>query len=177
MGVAMANRVADPVSLEAFVPPCKLIQEGGLFVPYYNASSTLALVAGEPIVAYGRVCIVQKTILPQKMGTVLFDWIVSALLDTAHSGDIGQGDLIYWDTDIDVVTPIDSSKFGTAVVAGIGGASASIPTNGFILGRATSEHYEHDIPLDGSDDIVCATDGSKRVRVVAIPGAPTTYEA
>lgn len=169
MPISTPNRVADPVSLEAYEPPCVLRQEGGLFIPYYNSNAT-TLIAGEPVVAAGRVCIVQKTILPGKMGTLIADWIVDALLDLAHTGDINQDDLIYWDTDLDAVTPIE----GGAAVSGIGAASATLPTNGFILGRAYGPHYDTP-PVDGSDDFLGAQTGSKRVRVVSLPGAPTTY--
>jgi hypothetical protein len=171
MPVATPNRVADPVSLEAFVAPTVVRQEGGLFIPYFNASTTESILAGEPVIHAGRVCIAQRTILPQKMGTLLESWIVDALLALDHSGDINQNDLIYWDLDKDAVTPIE----GGAAVDGIGAATAAQPTNGFILGRASGPHYEHEVPVDGSDDMVCATTGSKRVRVVCLPGAPTTY--
>ena len=170
MGIATPNRNADPVSLEAYEPPCILRQEGGLFIPFMNQSTTLTLVAGEPVVALGRVCIVQRTILPQKMGTVIADWIVDAILDPANSAEINQGDLVYWDTDLSAVKPIE----GGAAVAGIGAAKATVPTNGFILGRAAGPHYDTP-PVNGSNELICANGDSLRVRVVSIPGAPTTY--
>lgn len=172
MPVSTPNREANPVSLEAYVPPCVLRQEAGLFIPYYNNAANDTLVAGEPIVAFGQVCIVQKTILPGRMGTLITDWIVEALLATEQATDIDQGDLVYWDTDKNAVTPIE----GGAAVAGIGAAINVLPTNGFILGRAVSQFYREDHPsLDGSGNAICANGDSLRVLVASIPGAPTTY--
>jgi hypothetical protein len=163
MPIDTPNREADPVTLESFVAPCKLKQEGGLFIPYYNAGST-AYITGEPVVLMGRVCIVQKTILPGKLGTLVADWIVDALLDTSHTGNITQGDLIYWDTDVNVVTEIESGD----ATSGLGGAvHGSAPTNGFILGRA--------VQIGPATSGVVAGTGSTRVRVVSVPGAPTEY--
>lgn len=173
MPISTPNRVADPVSLEAYDPPCIVRQEGGLFIPYFNKASANTLIAGEPIVHAGRVCIVQRTILPGHMGTLLADWIVDAILDPAHTGDINQNDIIYWNTTKNAVKPIG----GGAAVAGIGAAVAAVPSTGqgFLLGRASGPHYETGAPVDGSGDMVCAATGSIRVRVVAIPGAPTVY--
>lgn len=173
MPIATPNRLADPVSLEAYVPPCIVRQEGGLFIPYYNKTTNNTLLAGEPIVHAGRVCIVQKTILPGEMGTLLADWIVDAIMDPAHTGDINQNDIVYWNTTKNAVTPIE----GGAAVAGIGAAVASVPGagEGFMLGRASGPHYRTGAPVDGSGDMVCANGDSLRVRVVAIPGAPTVY--
>lgn len=162
MPIDMPNREADPVTLEAYTPPCIVKQEGGLFIPFYNSGNT-CYVTGEPIVYFGRVCIVQKTILPGKMGTLLADWVVDALLDSNHSGDINQGALIYWDTDLDEATLIET---GTAA-SGLGAAKASAPSNGFILGRA--------VQIGPASSAVVATTGSTRVRVVSVPGAPTEY--
>lgn len=169
MPVTTPNRVADPVILESFEAPCLLKQEGGLFIPYFNKGPN-SLIAGEPIVALGRVCIVQRTILPGEMGTLVADWIVEAILNPAHSGDINEGDLIYWNTALNAV----KSQVTGAVVSGIGAAAAAVPTNGFILGRACGP-FSKSPPVDGSGDLVCATTGSKRVMVVNVPGAPTTY--
>ena len=169
MPVSTPNRVADPVSLEAFVAPCILRQDFGGHVNWYNDTGA-TVIAGEPVNAFGQICIATRTILPGKMGVLATDWIVDALLDTAHSGDILQGALVYWDTDLDAVTPIE----GGSAVAGIGAASASVPGNGFILGRACASHT--DLPsVNGSNKLKCAVTGSVRVQVVSIPGAPTTY--
>lgn len=175
MGVATPNRIADPVHLESYTPPCKFIQEGGLFVPYYNGSSTLTLLAGEPVVFGDRVGIVQKSILPGKMGTIVLDWIVEAILDPARTGNILQGALVYWDTSKDAVVPIET---GGSAVSGVGAAVSSAPTNGFILGRACSE-FMKDVPsaLVTSNQLICAKTGSVRIRVVSLAGATTTYSA
>jgi hypothetical protein len=180
MGVATPNRLADPVILESYVNPCNLLQEGGLFINYFNASSTLTLLAGEPVVYLNRVCIVQRSILPKKMGIVLTDWQVDALLDPTHTGDINIGDLIYWDLDANAVTrkanySMNSTIPSTTYIEGIGAASASVPDNGFILGRAAADFLEDPAPyLDGSGDLVVAKTGSKRVRVVPIANYPVT---
>lgn len=110
----------------------------------------------------GRVCIVQKTILPGKIGTLIADWIVDALIKSGGAGNISQGDLVYWDMDENIVTEIESGDS----TSGIGAASASVPTNGFILGRAVM------VDPDATYAAVAAT---QRVRVASIPGAPTTY--
>lgn len=174
MPISTPNRAADPVSLEAYEAPCIVRQEGGLFIPFYNKTTNDTLIAGEPIVHAGRVCIVQKTILPGKMGTLLADWIVDAILDPALAADIDQNQIVYWNTTLNVVKPIE----GGSAVAGIGAASDTTPgaSEGFILGRASGPHFEHGPPnLDGSGNMICAETGAKRVRVVAIPGAPTEY--
>ncbi len=162
MPIATPNRIADPVSLEAFDPPCILRQEGGLFIPYKNTSTTDSLIAGEPVNYMGRICIVQKTILPGKIGTLIADWMADAMLKSGGDGNIAQGALIYWNTAIDIVTEINTGD----VVTGIGAAQASAPSYGFILGRAVMIAHE---------DTYAATATSLRVRVVSLPGAPTVY--
>ena len=162
MPIATPNRIADPVSLEAYEPPCILRQEGGLFIPFKNTSTTESFVAGEPVFYFGRTCIVQKTILPGKIGTLISDFMVDALLDLNHSGNISQDSLVYWDLDLNA-----SLITGTATVSsGLGAATNQIPTNGFMLGRAV---------MVSPDETYTAVTGSKRVRVVSLPGAPTTY--
>lgn len=164
MPIATPNLIADPVTLEAYEAPCALRQEGGLFIPFKNTGTTTSYIAGEPIVIFGRVCIVQKTIKPGKVGTVLADWIVDALLKSGGSGNVSQGDLVYWDTDLDIVTQLESG----AATTGLGAATTTLPTNGFILGRAV---------LNDAADTYAAVATSKRVKVVAVPGAPTEYSA
>lgn len=172
MGYATPNRVNDPVQLEQFVDPSNIKQMGGLFLDYFNESTTDTILMGEPIVFNGRVWLAQKPILPQSYGTIVSDWIADFLLDTAHTGDINQGDLIYWDTDVDVVTFYNA----TTALAGIGGAAASQPTNGFILGHAVGNR-ETDLGVDGSNDKLAAKTGSKYVRVVSLSGPTTSYSA
>jgi hypothetical protein len=163
MPIATPNRIADPVTLEAYVPPCILRQEGGLFIPFKNTGSTTSYIAGEPVHAFGRICIVQRTILPGKIGTVIADWMVDVLIKSGGAGNISQGDLVYWDMDEDIVTTLEDTS---TVVTDFGAATASVPSNGFVLGRAV---------MVNEDDTYAAVAASKRVRVVNLPGAPITY--
>jgi len=162
MSIETPNRIADPVSLEAYEPPCILRQEGGLFIPFKNTSTTKSFVAGEPVYRFGRVCIVQKTILPGKIGTLVAEFIVDALLESGGSGNVTQESLVYWDLDKDIVTVIETGE----TASGLGAASNQIPTNGFILGRAVMVD-----PLD----TYAAVSTTKRIRVASLPGAPTAY--
>lgn len=168
MPIATPNRLADPISLEAFVPPCILRQEAGIHVNWYNNTGN-TVIAGEPLVAFGQVCIASRTILPGKMGVLVTDWIVDAILNPAHVGDILQDALVYWNRALNAVTPIE----GGAPVVGIGAAAAAVPAQGFILGRACFGHT--DFPVLSGGNLVCATTGSMRVQVMCIPGAPTIY--
>lgn len=169
MGYAMPNRVNNPVQLEQFVEPSDIKQWDGLFMPYFNESTSLDILMGEPVVFGGRVWLAQKPILRQKYGTLVSGWIAHFLLDPDHTGDINQGDTIYWDTDANAVT-----YYNGGICPGIGAASASQPTNGFILGHAIGNR-ELDLGVDSSDDLLCAQTGSKYVPVVALPGATTSY--
>jgi hypothetical protein len=171
MPVNTPNRVAHPVSLEAFVPPTILRQESSLYIDYYNDGPN-TIIIGEPVIFMGRVCIAQRTILPGKMGTLLMDWIVDAILEPSHSGNILQGQIIYWDLEADAVTPIE----GGAVVPGIGAATTSIPDEGFILGRAMGEHKESPV-VDNNNKLIVATTSSQRVRVASVTTLTTYTEA
>lgn len=162
MPIATPNRIADPVSLEGYEPPCLLRQEGGLFIPFKNASTTQSYIAGEPLFKFGRVCIVQRTITPGKIGTLISDFIVDALLSGAHSGNITEDSLVYWDWDLDIALITGT----TTTSSGLGAATNQVPSNGFMLGRA--------VLVDPSDTYAAVT-GQKRVRVVSLPGAPTAY--
>lgn len=161
MPISTPNRVAHPVSLESYVPPIVLRQESSLFVDYYNDGAN-TIIAGEPVRFLNRVGYAQRTILPGKMGVLLFDWIGDAILEVGHTGNILQDALVYWDLDEDAVTPVE----GGDAVAGIGAASASVPTNGFILGRAVGVH-QTEPSVSGANKLICAQTGSLRVRVVA----------
>ena len=162
MPIATPNRIADPVSLEGYEPPCILRQEGGLFIPFKNTSETESYVAGEPVFYFGRTCIVQKTILPGKIGTLISDFMVDALLSLVHSGNITQDSIVYWDLGLNA-----SQIIGTeSTSSGLGAATNQIPSNGFMLGRAVYVNHGDDYP---------AVIGSKRVRVVSLPGTPTVY--
>lgn len=162
MPIATPNRIADPVSLEGYEPPCILRQEGGLFIPFKNTSETESYVAGEPVFYFGRTCIVQKTILPGKIGTLISDFMVDALLSLVHAGNITQDSIVYWDLGLNA-----SQIIGTeSTSSGLGAATNQIPSNGFMLGRAVYVNHGDDYP---------AVTGSKRVRVVSLPGTPTVY--
>ena len=165
----MPNRVNNPVQLEQFIEPSNIVQWDGLFAHYFNESTTLDLLMGEPIIFGGKVWLAQRPILRQEYGTIVSGWIASFLLDPAHTGDINQGDTIYWDLDVNAVT-----YYGGGICPGIGAASASQPTNGFILGHAVGNR-EIDLGVDGSNDLLCAKTGSKYVNVVSLPGATTQY--
>lgn len=162
MPIATPNRIADPVSLEAYEPPCILRQEGGLFIPFKNTETTKSFVAGEPVFYFGRTCIVQKTILPGKIGTLISDFMVDALLSLSHSGNITQDSLVYWNLGLNAAEIIGTDTVST----GLGAATNQVPANGFMLGRAVYVN---------PDDAYPAVTGSKRVRVVSLPGTPTTY--
>lgn len=162
MPIATPNRIADPVSLEAYEPPCILRQEGGLFIPFKNTKTTESYVTGEPVYAFGRVCIVQRTILPGKIGTVVADFVVDALMMSGGDGNIPQDYLVYWDWDQDIATIVETG----ATSSGLGAARASVPTNGFVLGRSV---------MVDKDLTFAAVASTKRIRVVSLPGAPTAY--
>jgi hypothetical protein len=162
MPIATPNRIADPVTLEAYEPPCILRQEGGLFIPFKNAGTTTAFVAGEPLFRFGRVGIVQRTTLPGEIGTLIVDFIVDALLPSGGAGNITEDSIVYWNKDLNIATIIESGSTSS----GLGAATNQIPTNGFILGRAVMVNKE---------DTYAATSTTKRIRVVSLPGAPTAY--
>ena len=162
MPILTPNRIADPVSLEGYEPPCILRQEGGLFIPFKNTTTDKSYVAGEPVFYFGRTCIVQKTILPGKIGTLISDFMVAALLSLVHAGNITQDSIVYWDLGLNA-----SQIIGTeSTSSGLGAATNQIPSNGFMLGRAVYVNHGDDYP---------AVTGSKRVRVVSLPGTPTVY--
>lgn len=171
MGYAMPNRVNDPVQLEQFVDPADIKKFGELFLDYYNESTTEGILMGEPVVFGGRVWLAQRPILPQGYGTLVAGWMAAFLLDPAHTGDINQGDVIYWDTDVNAVT-----YYAGGICPGIGAASAALPDNGFILGHAIGNR-EIDLGVDGSNNLLAAKTGSKYVCVVSLPGATTSYSA
>jgi len=128
-------------------------QHAGLLVPYYNPSTTLAFIAGEPIIYNGMVCVSSKLILPSKMGEVYTNWLADFMLDPAHSGDILANATLWWSYDVDAITGNE------------GAVVASAPTNGFILGRAIAKPED---PVDGSNKKKVAVTGSVWVRVASI---------
>ena len=168
MPVSTPNRVADPVQLEQYVSPGLIRQVSGLALPFYNEGDNTIL-EGEPFLFCDRICVSKKPILPGDWGTAYTDWVVDFLLDESLAAAIVQGQLVYWDFDINVVTPYGG---GTAV-SGVGGATDTLPTNGMILGRAVVEKL-FNLGLSGTDMIAAST-SSQRVRVASAPGAATYY--
>ncbi len=129
-------------------------QHAGLLLPYYNPSATLALIAGEPIVYNGMVCVSSKLILPSQMGEVYTNWLCDFRMDPAHTGDVLANATLWWSYDVE------------AIQDNVGCVVASAPTNGFILGRAIAKIED---PVDGSNKKVCASTASKTwVRVASI---------
>ena len=171
MGYAMPNRVNDPVQLEQFVEPSNVIKWGELYLDYFNESTTLGILMGEPVIFGGRVWLAQRPILPQKYGTLVAGWMAAFLLDPAHSGNILQGATIYWDLDVNAVT-----YAAGGICPGIGAASATQPDNGFILGHAMGNR-ELDLGVDGNSKKIAAITGSKYICVTSLPGATTQYSA
>lgn len=151
MPVSTPNRVADPVRLEAFDPPCVLKQSGELSVNYYNTTGNTIL-QGEPVHIGGRVGIAQSVILPGRQGAVVMDWIVEARIGGTLAADILQNDTVWWSYDV------------TSVVAGVGGAVRTAPTNGFILGTAVIPPGQ--VTLNGSSKAIAAPAGASVVRVM-----------
>ena len=168
MPVSTPNRVADPVQLEQYVDPGHIKQVAGLAIPFYNELSS-SILPGEPFQFANRICVSPRVILPGEYGTAYTDWIVDFLLDTSLAANIIQGQIVYWDFDIDVVTPYG----GGDVVDGIGAATDTLPTNGMILGRAVGEPMM--LKDLSSNNLICATTSSLRVRVASLPGAATVY--
>lgn len=178
MPIATPNLAANPVQLEQYTPPSILRQQSGLIIPFYNENDEGTLLPGEPLIFCNRVCLVHKhPILPGKWGSVIVDWIASFLLPADWASSIIQGQLVYWDTDEDVVTLINNniSQTGSSTpVAGIGAATDTLPTNGFILGRAVGNKMYNNTE-DGNGDLPVAGASDSRVMVVSLPGAATWY--
>jgi predicted RecA/RadA family phage recombinase len=152
MPYSTPNRVAYPAILENVGKLCEVVQDGGLYLPYYNRLST-SIMAGEVVLHNGQVCIARRTILPGKDGVIITDWVADVMVDPSLAAAIKSNDVVYWDYDID------------AIVEGIGGATNVAPTNGFIMGRAviTPGFYT----VSGGQAIACAV-GQKRVRVAPV---------
>ncbi len=153
MPVSTPNRVADPVRLESYDPPCVIKQSGELSVNYYNTLTTTIL-QGEPVWIGGRVGIAQSVIHPGQQGTVVMDWIVEARIGGTLAADILQNDTVWWSYDV------------TSVVAGVGGAVRAAPTNGFILGTAVIPPGA--VTLNGSSKAIACPNGATSPAVVRV---------
>lgn len=170
MPVSTPNRNADPVSLEQFTKPGIVRQVQGLAIDFYNELNAGTILPGEPFIFCNRVCISPTAILPGKWGAAYVDWIADFVVDPDLAAAIIQAQLVYWDTDIDVVKNLDTNT----VVGSVGAATDTLPTNGLLLGRAVGDPRWTTTEDGNGDLIVCTTDAS-RVRVVSLPGAATYY--
>jgi len=153
MPISTPNRVADPVVLERFDSPGLLRQAGEIYINYYNTTG-LTILAGEPVIHAGAICIAAEAILPAQQGTVYQNWLVDFIVDVALNANILANDSVWWSYD---VTPITGFS---------GGVVNAAPTNGFILGRAV-------VPpgttrLNGSSKPIAATVDDVRVRVISV---------
>jgi hypothetical protein len=129
-------------------------QHGGLLMNYWNRSTTLAIMPGEPIIINQMVCVCSKLILPSSMGEVYTNWICDFRMNPAHTGDVLANDQLWWSYDVE------------ALQDNVGCAVASAPTNGFILGRAVAKFED---PLNGSNQRVVASTTSRTwVRVASL---------
>lgn len=129
-------------------------QHGGLLMNYFNRSTTLAIVPGEPIIINQMVCVSSKLILPNSMGEVYTNWICDFRMNPAHTGDVLANDQLWWSYDVE------------ALVDNVGCVVAAAPTNGFILGRAVAKAED---PVNGSNQKVVASTTSRTwVRVAAL---------
>lgn len=156
MPISTPNRVADPVMLERYEPPCVLKQTGELSVNYHNTTGNTIL-QGEPVRLGGRIGIAQSAILPGQQGAVIMDWVVEAAIGGTLGADILQDDTVWWSYD---VTSVATSA--------VGGAVRAAPTNGFILGTALAPPSKTST-LNGSSKAIAAASGSAfptRVRVM-----------
>lgn len=151
MVASTPNRAADPIWLESFDPPAIIRQCPGLNLPYRNYTGS-TLVASEPVILNGKVCLCVGTILPGEEGRVITEWMADCILDTGLVGNILQNDVVWWSYDVTVITGCPGAVVNVA------------PTNGFILGRAICMPGE--IRL-ASGDPLAATAGDLRIRVVS----------
>lgn len=144
MPVDQPNREAQPVVLEANVTMATLVNTDSEYVPWFNNTANVYQM-GEIFVSGGAVWVCIESILPSQVGARTSNFVVDAVLDPAHTGNIAQDALIYLDTDLaDADQPM-------------GYATAVEPTNGFVIGRATAS--------SGATSVNVATTGSTTVRV------------
>lgn len=152
MPYSTPNRVAYPAKLESLAPLCEVVQDGGLYLPYYNRLST-SILAGEFVLHNGQVCIARRTILPGKDGTIITDWVADVMVSSALAAAIKSNDTVWWDYS------------DNTIAAGIGAAVRAAPSNGFIIGRAVINPGFYTV--SGGEAIACAV-GQKRVRVAPV---------
>jgi len=152
MPVSTPIRNAQPQMLESYSPPAVIRHAGELQVRYYNKTGN-TLLQGEPVLIGDRIGLCAAVILPNETGEVILDWVADFRVDPALAANILANDQVWWSYDV------------TTVVAGVGGAVRTVPTNGFLLGRASTDGR---IParVDGSNKSICAAAGDMYVRVV-----------
>ncbi len=175
---ATAIRNQGTIEQERFLGPTKLRQAAGLMLPWYNSSTTLTLLAGQPIVAYNRICLVEKAIPPGKMGTVLTDWVAEVMLNPAlGAANILQDAVIYWNTTLNLVQRLDNNVASGTVVSGVGGATTAQPgaSAGFLLGRATTDKDSKNLIISGGNLVVATAGTDKWITVASLPGVATVY--
>lgn len=123
--------------------------------PFINdLASGHTLLPGDPIEKGGYLGIAHAVVYPGQVGEMWHEYIADFLMDDTYSGgDISEDDLIYWDYDLDNMEE-----------SGLGGATTVVPTNGYLIGRATTAQ-----PIDPNNhdpvSSVVAGNGSKYVRV------------
>lgn len=127
------------------------LKSDGFSVPHLNASETLAIFPGEPILkAQGDdpiVCLAQSLIRPGEWKSVLRYW--NAIFPCNFSDTVEDGDDVFWDID-DEVCKLEGDV-----------------TNGFLLGAATFSVEPGETLISGADDrAVVALDSSTFVQVV-----------
>lgn len=148
--------------------PCAIIRECSEddIIQWYNLNATIVL-AGEPIIHNGFVCISANPVMPGQIGNFYKQWIADFYIVTA-AADVLMNDLVYWD--YGVTGPYTNS--GTTKVG-------STPTNGFILGYASFVSIAGAaIALNGSSKPIALAAGTYnacRLRVNSRFIAPTTY--
>lgn len=178
VNAATVIRNQGTIEQERFLGPSRLRQAGGLMIPWYNSSTTLTLLAGQPIVAYNRVCIVEKAIPPGKVGTLITDWVAEVLLNPAlGAANILQDAVIYWNTTLNLVQRLDNNVATGTVVTGVGGGTTAQPGagQGFLLGRAVPDNEAKNLIISGGN-LVVATAGTDRwITVTSLPGTATVY--
>lgn len=172
-------RNAGSVEKERFLGPGRIRQAGQLILPYFNSSTTLTLLKGQPLVAFNRICVVEDAIGPQKIGSVLTDWVCEFLIKPDLAGaNILQDALVYWNTTLNYVQRLDNNVAAGTVVSGIGAATNAQPGAGagFLLGRAVADRDSmSQLNISGGNLVVAVAGTSKWITVTSLPGAATVY--
>jgi hypothetical protein len=154
-------RAGVPHILEQLVPD-SILRGDISHVPYYNETNE-TIVPGEPVVKFGKIGLSAKAILPDQMGTLRMLQIADFVLDPDFADEIEQGDLVYWDYDLE-----DDTHSGYA--------TNEAPTNGILLGHAVIvPDSVASIPMSYGGAPMAAEAGNKLVRVLVTQLTPTTY--